>query len=71
MVAAQRHDAITVTFLQVHNEFEDPERIGASVAVITQQDQLGVLGLEVDGGKRRFKGVQASVNVTHSVDMHL
>ena len=71
MVATQRHDAIAVTFLQVHGELKNTKRIGASVAVVAQQDQLGVLGIEVNSGERCLKSIKASVNVTHSVDMHL
>jgi len=36
MVATQCHDAIAVTFLQVHDELKDAKRIGASIAVIAK-----------------------------------
>lgn len=71
MVAAQCHDAIAVTLLQFHDELEDTERVGASVAVVTQKDQLRILGIEIDGGERCLKSIKASVNVTHSEEMHL
>ena len=68
MVSAQRHHLPGIFFLQAHDPFVDLEAVGAAVAIVAEQDELGAAVAQVHRFERFVQGRKATVYVAHGVD---
>ena len=68
VVSAQRHHLPGIFLLQAHDPFVDLEAIGAAVAIVAEQDELGAAVAQVYRFERRVQGRDAAMYVAHGVD---